>query len=79
MRANPSMTFKGSGGTVNQHRFEVPGVRNDLMTLGANTLTVNVRGYFSRLTPSGTPDDNSYRSGSGNAFVRSNWEASAEY
>ena len=80
MRSNPSLTFKGSGGTVNQHRFEVPGVRKDLLTLGAGTLTVNVRGYYSRLTPgSGTPDDNNYRSGSGNAFVRSNWEASAEY
>ncbi len=80
MRANPSLTFKGSGGTVNQHRFEIPGVRNDLLTLGANTLTVNVRGYYSRLQPgSGTPDDGSYRSGFGNAFVRSNWEATAEY
>ncbi len=79
MRANPSITFKGSSGTINQHRFEIPGVRNDLMTLGAQTLTVNTRGYFSRLTPSGTPDDTSYRGGFGNAFVRSNWEATAEY
>ena len=80
MRANPSITFRGSGGTVNQHRFEIPGVRNDLLTMGANTLTVNKRGYFSRLRPgSGTPDDGTYRGGFGNAFVRSNWEATAEY
>ena len=80
MRANPSLTFRGSNGTVNNHRFEIPGVNNTTLTLGANTLTVNKRGYFSRLKPgSGTPNDSIYRSGSGNAFVRSNWEATAEY
>ena len=80
MRANPSMTFKGSGGTVNQHRFEIPGVRNDLITQSVGTLTINRRGYYARIVlPSGTPDDGSYRSGSGNAFVRMNWEATAEY
>ena len=80
MRANPSLTFRGSSGTVNNHRFEIPGVNNTTLTLGANTLTVNKKGYFSRLKPgSGTPNDGIYRSGSGNAFVRSNWEATAEY
>jgi len=80
MRASPTFTIKGSSATVNQHRFEIPGVRNDLITQSPGTSTVNVRGFFIRVVlPSGTPDDASYRSGFGNAFMRTNWDASAEY
>ena len=79
MRVNPSITFVGSGGSINHFRFEIPGVRNDELNMGANTLTVNLDGVYFRLSPgSGTPDDNGYRSGSGNAFCRATFFVNAE-
>ena len=79
MRVNPSLTFVGSGGAVNHFRFEIPGVRNNELAVSLNTITVNLDGFFLRLSPgSGTPDDNGYRSGSGNAFHRATFFVNAE-
>jgi len=80
MRTSPTVSFFGSFGTSNQHRFEIPGIRNDLITRSPDFLTVRSDGFFCRLSlPTGTPDDNTYRSGSGNAFVRMTFDASAEF
>ena len=84
MRVNPTMRFFGSGsgnndGTINQHRFEIPGVRNDQISRTPDTLTANRDGFFCRFQlASGTPDDGTYRSGSGNAFVRMTYDANSE-
>ena len=75
------MRFFGSGsgnndGTINQHRFEIPGVRNDQISRTPDTLTANRDGFFCRFQlASGTPDDGTYRSGSGNAFVRMTYDS----
>ena len=79
MRVNPSITFVGSNGSINHFRFEIPGVRNNELNMGAQTLTVNLDGVFFRLAPgSGTPDDTGYRTGSGNAFCRATFFVNAE-
>ena len=79
MRANPTMTFRGSAGAVNSFRFECIGVRNDQISTSLDTLNVKPTGFFLRISlGSGTPDDNCYRSGTGNAFQRTTFEASAE-
>ncbi len=85
MRVNPTIKFYGSGsgtndGTTNQHRFEIPGTRNDQITRTPDTITVNRDGFFCRLSlPTGTPDDSGYRGGDGNAFVRMTYDATAEF
>ena len=79
MRVNPTITFVGTNGAVNNFRFEIPGVRNNELAMSANTITVNLDGFFLRLSPSsGTPDDSGYRSGSGNAFHRATFFVNAE-
>ncbi len=79
MRVNPTLRFTGNNGTINRHRFEIPGVRNDLITVAPNTLTVNLDGFFCRISvASGSPDDGTYRSGTGNAFVRLTFDVTAE-
>ena len=80
MRAAPTVIFRGSGGAVNSFRFEIAGVRNDQISVTPDTINVKKTGVFCRLSLSaGTPDDNGYRSGNGNAFCRTTFEAAAEY
>jgi len=80
MRAAPTVIFRGSGGAVNSFRFEIIGVRNDQISASPDTLNIKKTGIFLRVSlSSGTPDDNGYRSGNGNAFQRTTFEASAEF
>ena len=80
MRAAPTVIFRGSSGAVNSFRFEIIGVRNDQISASPDTLNIKKTGIFLRISlSSGTPDDNGYRSGNGNAFQRTTFEASAEF
>ena len=85
MRANPTMTFFGTAGTANSGvRVEEPGVRNDEITSGSsknpNTVVTSDTGFLVRyiLQDADVPST-SYTTGSGNAFMRLTFNASAEF
>ena len=85
MRANPTMTFFGTNGVANSGvRLEIPGVRNDEITSGSsknpNTVVTSDTGFIARYIMQNADVPNSdYRSGSGNAFIRLTFSASAEF
>ena len=80
MRTNPSITFHGSSGTVNSHRFEQVGVTNDEFVVPIDTLNSKTTGFFVRITVSSSHTSNAaYYTGSGDCFVRLSLDASSEF
>jgi hypothetical protein len=61
--------------TSNQIQIEQPGISNSVETLNVNNSQKTYSGFFLRHVSSLTGN---YVSGSGNAFMRFNWEADAE-
>ena len=80
MRTNPTVTFYGTDGTVNKHRFEQVGIRNDEFVVPIDTLNTKTKGFFCRISVNSSHTNQSgYYQGTGNAFVRLSLDASSEF
>lgn len=79
MRANPTVTFYGADGSSDKVRIEEPGVSNAEVTKAPQTLNVKPTGFLVRHVLSSSDGVSAgYYTGSGNAFMRLTYDASAE-
>ena len=80
MRTNPTITFYGSDGTVNKHRFEQVGVVNAEFVVPVDTLNSKTTGFFVRITVNSSHTSNAaFYTNSGDCFVRLSLDASSEF
>ena len=79
MRANPTVTFYGADGSSDKVRIEEPGVSNAEVTKAPQTINVKPTGFLVRHVLSSSDGVSAgYYTGSGNAFMRLTYDASAE-
>ena len=80
MRTNPTITFYGSDGTVNKHRFEQVGVTNTEFVVPIDTLNSKTTGFFVRITVTSSHTNNTtFYTNNGDCFVRLSLDASSEF